>query len=108
MSTYFFAGGTFPSADLFLYFQNHLTIERTWHINGRSQSAKVTIGINYSKTCENWLELLLKNEKAMKKDLRHTYGDQADMWFNRWIVFYLVSLHMSKTDLLELFGTVCV
>jgi cyclopropane fatty-acyl-phospholipid synthase-like methyltransferase len=41
MSTYFFTGGTFPSADLFLYFQRHLTIERTWHINGRSHRHRV-------------------------------------------------------------------
>lgn len=34
MSKYFFTGGTFPSADLFLYLQHHLTIEKTWHVNG--------------------------------------------------------------------------
>jgi cyclopropane fatty-acyl-phospholipid synthase-like methyltransferase len=35
MSTYFFTGGTFLSADLILYFQRQLTIEKTWHVNGQ-------------------------------------------------------------------------
>jgi cyclopropane fatty-acyl-phospholipid synthase-like methyltransferase len=80
MSTYFFTGGTFPSADLFLYFQQDLIIEKTWHVNGK----------HYAQTCEDWLKLLLKNQRQAKKDLEETYGDKAGVWFNRWIVFYLV------------------
>jgi hypothetical protein len=51
----------------------------------------LTTGTNYARTCEDWLKLLLKNENSVKKDLKETYGDQTDIWFNRWIVFYLVS-----------------
>ncbi|KAJ3221248.1 hypothetical protein HK099_003656, partial [Clydaea vesicula] len=40
MAKYFFSGGTMPSADLFLFFQENLTIEDRWIVNGK----------NYAKT----------------------------------------------------------
>jgi len=91
MSTYFFTGGTFPSADLFLYFQRYLTIEQTWHVNGRSLAIPGLIeGKHYARTCEDWLKLLQKNQAQAKQDLKETYGDNVEVWYNRWIVFYLV------------------
>jgi cyclopropane fatty-acyl-phospholipid synthase-like methyltransferase len=92
MSTYFFTGGTFPSADLFLYFQRHLVIEKTWHVNGTFPLAETLIkGKHYARTCEDWLRLLLKHQNEAKNALRETYGDKANIWFNRWIVFFLVA-----------------
>jgi len=52
--------------------------------------------MNYARTCEDWLKLQLKHEKRVKEDLKATYGDQAGVWFNRWIVFYLVHLQISE------------
>lgn len=89
MTDYFFTGGTMPSSDLFLYFQDDLAIEQHWAVNGK----------HYAMTCEEWLKLLLKNKSAAEPYLAATYGQtEVTRWFNRWIVFYLACAELFAWD----------
>jgi cyclopropane fatty-acyl-phospholipid synthase-like methyltransferase len=55
------------------------------------------VGKHYARTCEDWLQLLLKNQKQAKEGLKETYGDKAEVWYNRWIVFFLVKPWFNST-----------
>lgn len=81
MTKYFFSGGTMPSMDLLLHFQQDLALERQWYVNGK----------HYSKTLEAWL----KKHDAAKTEVMAMfdtcYGGSAEAlkWFVRWRLFYL-------------------
>lgn len=47
MAQNFFSGGTMPSLDLFTYFQDHLTLKRSWYFPGS----------HYGRTAEAWLKV---------------------------------------------------
>ena len=70
-----------PSFDLLLYFQQKLSIEKQWYVNGA----------HYSKTLEAWLKRQDANHQKVMKLFETTYGgyDQAVIWTNRWRVFYI-------------------
>ncbi|KAL4225156.1 hypothetical protein ACF0H5_015849 [Mactra antiquata] len=79
MAKNFFTGGTMPSVDLYLYFQNGVKIEDYWIING----------VNYSKTLEAWLERLDQNYDKVMKILKDAYGDDADQQMFNWRLFFI-------------------
>ncbi|KAH9942400.1 S-adenosyl-L-methionine-dependent methyltransferase [Epithele typhae] len=85
MARMFFSGGTMPSHDLMLYFQDDLTHIRSWFINGK----------HYGRTSEHWLEIQDANAKVgiseLEKDAVAQGFDKSEgrIAFNRWRVFYL-------------------
>jgi len=85
MAKNFFSGGTMPSHDLFTYFQDDLTLMRSWYISGQ----------HYSKTCEDWLRIQDSNRteglQELEQDAR-AKGNSAEEGrksFYRFRVFYL-------------------
>ncbi len=80
MATYFFTGGTMPSADLFHYFQDDVTLNQQWWVNGK----------HYGRTCEDWLKKTDQNRSTILKIFGNTYGESnAYMWYCRWRIFYM-------------------
>ena len=64
MAKTFFTGGTMPSHDLLLYFQNDLKLQKKWAVNGT----------HYSKTLEAWLERFDIRIQEIWPILEKTYG----------------------------------
>lgn len=80
LTRYFFTGGTMPSDDLLLYFQQDLAIEDHW----------VVSGTHYEKTANAWLTNMKQNKKAINPILADTYGpQQVKRWWVYWRVFFL-------------------
>ncbi|KAJ3195040.1 hypothetical protein HDU82_002246, partial [Entophlyctis luteolus] len=76
MARYFFTGGTMPSVDLFMWFQDDLRVLNRWTVDGR----------NYGQTSNHWLEALDANRKEALEALTKGYGspELGRIWFNRW------------------------
>ena len=69
-----------PSDDLLLYFQEDLTLERHWRVNGT----------HYQRTSEAWLKNMDANEAAILPILEKTYGaEQAAKWRAYWRIFFM-------------------
>jgi cyclopropane-fatty-acyl-phospholipid synthase len=80
MSKYFFTGGIMPSNHLLSYFNDDLSVDKHWVVNG----------INYSKTSEAWLSNMDKHEKEIMPIFEKTYGkEQAVKWWVYWRLFYI-------------------
>ncbi len=80
MSKYFFTGGLMPSIDTLLHFQEHLTLQTRWLVNGQ----------HYEKTCNHWLEKTDQNKALIMESFKTAYGEeQAYRWFHRWRLFYM-------------------
>ena len=80
MSRYFFTGGTMPSENLLLNFQDHLNVEQQWFVDGR----------HYEKTSNHWLAGMDANKAVILDIFRKGYGEKdAAVWVQRWRMFYM-------------------
>lgn len=76
----FFTGGTMPSDDLLLYFQNDLKIESHWRVDGR----------HYRNTANAWLKKMDQNKTNLQSQFETTYGaENYQKWWNYWRLFFL-------------------
>ncbi len=85
MAREFFSGGLMPSTSLLHHFQDHLRIEREWHLDGT----------HYAKTAEAWHDNLL----ARWPDVVESFAGQephkdAEARAQRWRVFFLACAEM--------------
>jgi cyclopropane-fatty-acyl-phospholipid synthase len=79
MGRYFFTGGIMPSDHLLFYFNDHLRVEDHWRVNGR----------HYQQTSEDWLALQDARREEILPLFAEIYGDDAEIWFQRWRVFFM-------------------
>lgn len=80
MAKHFFTGGMMPSDDLLLYFQDDLTLDKHWAVNGT----------HYEKTANAWLTNLDRNKEKAIAILQDVYGkSKANIWYNRWRIFFM-------------------
>jgi len=94
MATNFFSGGTMPSHDLFLYFQDDMTLIQSWYLSGR----------HYSRTLEDWLKLQDKDAPARLKELetdaiaKGKSAEDGRKTFYRFRVFYMACSELFAMD----------
>jgi len=79
MGRHFFTGGLMPAADTLLYFQEALSIEHRWLVDGT----------HYQRTANHWLERQDVHREAVMAALREAYGGAAGLWFQRWRMFWM-------------------
>ncbi|CAO1614721.1 unnamed protein product [Sympodiomycopsis kandeliae] len=96
MAQNFFTGGTMPSHDLFLHFQQDVVLEKIWWVNGK----------HYAKTCEDWLKKQDqlnaggKSIAALRKDAESKGNDplEGEMTFYKFRVFYMACAELFATN----------
>ncbi len=79
MGRHFFTGGMMPGDHHFHHFQDHLTLDRHWRVNG----------MHYQKTCEAWLAKVDASRETSLKHLEEAYGEDAALWLQRWRMFFM-------------------
>ncbi|RDS83573.1 class I SAM-dependent methyltransferase [Dyella monticola] len=79
MGLHFFTGGLMPSTDTLLWFQQDLSLEHRWLVDGT----------HYQRTANHWLERQDDQRGQVMKVLTHAYGAKAPLWFQRWRMFWM-------------------
>lgn len=88
MTRYFFSGGTMPSENLLLNFQDDLKVAKQWWVSGK----------HYEKTSNHWLENLDSRRERIERALKPCYGEQTQVWIQRWRMFYMAVAELFGMD----------
>ncbi|WP_133500722.1 SAM-dependent methyltransferase [Cognatilysobacter terrigena] len=79
MGRHFFTGGLMPAADTLLHLQLDLQLDQRWLVDGR----------HYERTANHWLANHDAHRDAVMACLRDAYGDAAELWNQRWRMFWM-------------------
>jgi cyclopropane-fatty-acyl-phospholipid synthase len=80
MGRYFFTGGLMPAFDTLARFQDDLSLQESWRVDGR----------HYQRTAEAWLANHDGASEQVLAVMRETYGSaDAALWNQRWRLFWL-------------------
>jgi cyclopropane-fatty-acyl-phospholipid synthase len=80
MAQTFFTGGTMPSDDLLLHYQDDLRLGDHWRISG----------LHYARTLRAWREKMERQKPRVREVLAETYGsDQVTRGWVNWRLFFL-------------------
>lgn len=88
MGRHFFTGGLMPAADTLLWFQQNMTLEQRWQVDGR----------HYRRSANQWLARQDERKAAVMDVLREAYGDAAALWFQRWRMFWMSCAELFGLD----------
>ncbi|MBI1406879.1 MAG: methyltransferase domain-containing protein [Caulobacter sp.] len=78
---YFFTGGFMPSHDLIRDFSDLFEVEADWKWNGT----------HYQRTALDWLANMDREDLAVRRIMKATYGPDAGVWRRRWRLFFLAT-----------------
>ncbi len=79
MGRHFFTGGLMPAMRTLLQFQRDLRVEERWEVPGR----------HYQRTARLWLANQDARRDQVLAVLRDAYGDDAELWHQRWRMFWM-------------------
>jgi cyclopropane-fatty-acyl-phospholipid synthase len=80
MAQTFFTGGTMPSDDLLLHYQDDLRLVDHWRLSG----------LHYAKTLRAWLDKMDGQKAQVQEVLADAYGpDRVKRWWVNWRLFFL-------------------
>ncbi len=68
-----------PSHDLLMRFQEDMTVEQSWIVNG----------VHYARTSRDWLAKLDANKNEALRILANTYSENVYARFVDWRLFYI-------------------
>ena len=89
MGRHFFTGGIMPAFDTLLHFQEDLSLQTRWFVDGT----------HYARTANHWLARQDAHRQPVQEVLAATYGaEHAALWQQRWRMFWMACAELFAYD----------